>query len=77
MSSLLPPIADKNNHITSQHGISKTDPYHWLRADNWQEVMRDPALLDKKIGDYLREENAYFEARFGEKSKDLQETIYR
>jgi len=77
MSRTVPPIAAKNNHITSHHGIARTDPYHWLRAGNWQEVMRNPAALDKQIENYLRAENSYFEAEFGKKSKDLQETIYR
>ena len=73
----LPPTADKKNHVTSHHGIAKNDPYHWLRADNWQEVMRDPSKLDKKIKNYLDQENSYFAAGFGNKSKDLQEIIYR
>jgi len=76
MASRSAPIAGKKTHITTDHGISRDDPYHWLRAGNWQEVMRDPAALDNEIGDYLRAENAYFEAEFGEKSKELRQAIY-
>ena len=35
------------------------DDYGWLRASNWHAVIRDPALLDPKIRDYLETENAY------------------
>ena len=31
-----------------QHGVELVDEYAWLRADNWQEVMRDPAVLDPR-----------------------------
>jgi oligopeptidase B len=41
------------------HGIQRVDPYAWLRASNWQAVMRDPALLDPSIRNYLEAENAY------------------
>ena len=27
---------------STRHGVTLTDDYAWLRADNWQEVMRDP-----------------------------------
>ncbi len=76
MASRNAPVAGTKTHVSTDHGISRNDPYHWLRAGNWQEVMRDPAALDNEIGDYLRAENAYFEAEFGEKSKELRQTIY-
>jgi oligopeptidase B len=41
------------------HGIAREDDYAWLRAENWQEVFRDPALLDPAIRKHLEEENAY------------------
>ncbi|MGF1592639.1 MAG: S9 family peptidase [Kiloniellaceae bacterium] len=43
------------------HGVTREDPYAWLRADNWREVMRDPAVLDPEIRAYLEAENAYTE----------------
>jgi oligopeptidase B len=44
------------------HGTARVDDYAWLRAANWQEVMRDPAVLDPDIRAYLQAENAYTEA---------------
>ena len=44
------------------HGVELVDEYAWLRADNWQEVMRDPEALDPQIRAYLEAENAYTEA---------------
>jgi oligopeptidase B len=38
---------------------SGNDPYAWLRAANWQEVIRDPSVLDPEIRAYLDAENAY------------------
>jgi oligopeptidase B len=54
-----PPTADKKPVVAKHHGVSLTDNYAWLRADNWQDVMRDPSLLNAEIRDYLEAENAY------------------
>lgn len=35
------------------------DDYAWLRASNWQAVMREPAVLDPEIRSYLEAENAF------------------
>jgi oligopeptidase B len=42
--------------------VELVDDYAWLRAANWQDVMRDPALLDPEIRAYLDAENAYTDA---------------
>jgi len=47
--------------VSEHYGITLTDDFAWLRADNWQEVMRDPAVLDPAILTYLQQENAYCE----------------
>ena len=57
------------------HGVELVDEYAWLRADNWQEVMRDPAVLDPEIRAYLEAENAYTEAALAD-TRDLQEALY-
>lgn len=75
MSDLTPPKAAKKDHFTTHHGIEHNDPYHWLRDDNWQQVMRDPEALDKDIRAYLEAENNYFEAHMSD-SADLREQIY-
>ena len=38
-----------------------TDDYNWLRAENWQEALREPEKLPEPIKEYLNEENAYYE----------------
>jgi oligopeptidase B len=47
---------------TSRHGVILTDEFAWLRAPNWQQVMRDPAMLDPAIRKHLERENAYASA---------------
>lgn len=71
-----PPVAPKISHVTSWHGIERDDPYDWMRADNWQAVMRDPSELPDTIREHLEAENAYFEAAFNSRTKELQEQIY-
>jgi oligopeptidase B len=53
------PRAARRPSVSSHHGIERVDDYAWLRADNWQAVMRDPALLAPDIRAYLEAENAY------------------
>ena len=42
------------------HGQVRHDAYDWMRAKNWQEVMRDPSALDPEIRAHLDQENAHF-----------------
>ncbi len=49
----LPPRAAKRPVSATHHGVTLTDDYAWLRAPNWQEVMRDPTVLDAEIRAYL------------------------
>ena len=72
-----PPRAARISHQTTYHGITRDDPYHWLRAENWQEVMRDPAVLDDAIRAHLEAENDWFESQFGDRASDLTDTIYK
>jgi len=55
----MPPRAEQRPRIETFHGYEKRDDYHWLKADNWQEVMHDPSLLPQEIRDFLEGENAY------------------
>ncbi|MEP3628907.1 MAG: S9 family peptidase [Hyphomicrobiales bacterium] len=70
-----PPKAEKRPVTLSNHGIERTDDYAWLRADNWQEVMRDPSVLADDIRGYLEAENDYTNAYF-EDTTALQETLF-
>lgn len=44
------------------HGRRRVDVYDWMRADNWQEVMADPAKLAPEIRAHLEAENAQYSA---------------
>jgi oligopeptidase B len=53
------PEASRNRRETSVHNVTLVDDYAWLRADNWQEALRDPSVLPVDIRAYLEAENAY------------------
>ena len=71
----LPPKAQRIPKFSVHHGVELVDEYAWLRADNWQEVMRDPEALDQQIRAYLEAENAYTEAALADTAA-LQKTLY-
>ncbi|MEN0088621.1 MAG: S9 family peptidase, partial [Pseudomonadota bacterium] len=56
------PVAERQPVTTTHHGRTLVDDYAWLRADNWQEAMREPDKLPEPIADYLKAENAYQDA---------------
>src|SRR5690606_26471338 len=62
MTQPLPPRAQARPVTRTIHGTDITDDYGWLRAENWREVLRDPALLPADIRDHLSAENAYADA---------------
>jgi oligopeptidase B len=70
-----PPRAEKRPRAETWHGYAKHDDYHWLKAENWQDVMHDPAVLPKDIRDFLEGENAYHEAVMAD-TKPLQEKLF-
>ena len=70
-----PPLAEKRPHAETWHGHEKRDDYRWLKAENWQEVMHDPALLPHDIRDYLEAENAYHEAQMAD-TLGLQDKLF-
>ncbi len=76
-STAKPPVAERRQHAVTHHGITRDDPYHWLRADNWQEVMQDPTTLPADIRAYIEAENAYFAEVFETPHAELTERIYR
>lgn len=57
-----PPRAEVRLTERTVHGTTIHDSYAWLRADNWRDVMADPAVLAADIRSYLEAENAYTEA---------------
>ena len=74
-NAIVAPMAPRRPLTTTHHGIDIVDDYAWLRASNWQDVMRDPALLDPEIRAHLDAENAYTAAQLAD-TRDLQETLY-
>ena len=56
-----PPKASRRRRQQTRHGITRIDPYAWLKDANWQEVMQAPEKLDPKIREYLEAENVYTE----------------
>jgi oligopeptidase B len=71
----LPPTAQRRPTFSVHHGVELVDEYAWLRADNWQEVMREPSALAPEIRSYLEAENAYTEATLAD-TVGLQDTLY-
>ncbi len=61
--------------FSARHGVELVDEYAWLRAANWQEVMREPGLLDPSIRAYLDAENAYTEAALAD-TGELQAALF-
>jgi oligopeptidase B len=53
-----PTVEQRPREIT-QHGQTRVDEYAWLRDENWQQVMREPEVLQPDIRTMLEAENAY------------------
>ncbi|MBI3698997.1 MAG: S9 family peptidase [Afipia sp.] len=59
------PVAARRPYQFTAHGITVTDDYAWLKDPKWQEVLRDPSILDPDIRAYLEDENKYSESILG------------
>ncbi len=70
-----PPVAERRPTFTVRHGVELVDEYAWLRAANWQDVMRDPGALDPEIRAYLEAENAFADATMAD-TRVLQEELF-
>ena len=44
-----PPPVERRRTETTLHGVTLSDDYAWLKAANWQEVLRAPAALPGDI----------------------------
>jgi oligopeptidase B len=65
-----PPIAARKPHINEAHGVRWDDPWHWLRDMNYPDVQ------DAEVLDYLKAENAYFDAAM-KPHEGLVETLFQ
>jgi oligopeptidase B len=68
------PVAPRRPHSFTTHGITVVDDYAWLKDPDWQEVLREPDVLDADIRGYLEAENDYTESLLGH-TADLQKTL--
>jgi oligopeptidase B len=59
------PVAPRRPHSFTTHGITVVDDYAWLKDAKWQEVLRDPSILDADIRNYLEAENDYTDSLLG------------
>jgi oligopeptidase B len=75
LTRLAPPVAQRRPVFSVRHQVELVDEYAWLRAGNWQEVMRDPALLAPEIRAYLEAENAFTQATLSD-TLTLQDTLF-
>lgn len=74
---LTPPIAKRDVKTIDQVGRTRVDAYHWMKDDNWQQVMQDPSVLRADIREYLEAENAYTKARLEDPLEGLKEELFR
>jgi oligopeptidase B len=56
IGDIKPPVAEKRPHSFTHHGITIEDPYDWLYDKSY------PVVDDEDVLDYVKAENAYFEA---------------
>jgi len=76
MPSSVAPLAARKPYTATCHGITREDPYFWLRAENWQELLEAPEELDPEIKAYLDAENDWYETNFAAPTTRLRETIF-
>ncbi|WP_312796012.1 S9 family peptidase [Tianweitania sp.] len=74
--AVTPPTVLRRPWSDTRHGIIREDDLAWLRADNWQDVFRDPTLLDPAIRTHLEAETAYQTAMMAETAA-LRETLFK
>src|ERR1700687_5904966 len=75
-SSVPAPVAPRRPHSFTRHGITIVDDYAWLKDAHWQEVLRDPSVLNADIRKYLEAENGYTESLLGH-TADLQKALVK
>lgn len=65
-----PPVADQREYSYTRHGVTIEDPWHWLKDESY------PKVDDKDVLDYLKKENAYYEAQMAP-HKALSDKIFQ
>ena len=54
-----PPRAEQRPLEKTLHNVTRIDEFDWLRAADWQDVIREPHRLPQDIRAYLEAENSY------------------
>src|SRR5262245_5366280 len=75
LKRLAPPVAARQPVFSVRPQVELVDEYAWLRSDNWQEVIRDPAPLAPEIRAYLEAENAFTQEALSD-TLALQEALF-
>jgi len=72
---ITPPVARRIPVVIEQLGRTRRDDYAWMKDDDWQKVLRDPAALRADIREHLEAENAYTKAMLAG-TQDLQAQLF-
>ncbi|MBV8473188.1 MAG: S9 family peptidase, partial [Hyphomicrobiales bacterium] len=75
-AEIAPPTAAGRPYENHAHDVAWRDDYAWIRAENWREVLREPAKLPPDIRALLEAENAYAEEMLGP-TRALQKQLVR
>ena len=70
------PRAEQRPVTIEQVGFTRVDEYQWIKDENWQQVMREPEVLDSDVRELLDAENTYLEAVMAP-TEALQERIFQ
>src|SRR5690348_14347938 len=71
-----PPRAEQRPIAKTLHNVTRIDEFDWLRAADWQDVIRDPQRLPRDIRAYLEAENSYTAAEM-RATESMQEQLFQ
>lgn len=72
---MLPPKLEKRSKKHKFHSYEIEDDYHYLE-ENWQEIVKDPKKLPKKIANYIADENKYAD-EYLKDTKEIQNALWK
>ncbi len=70
-----PPKLEKRHKKHKFHSHEIEDDYNYLE-DNWQEIVKDPKKLPKKVADYIADENKYAD-EYLQDTREIQNTLWK